>query len=198
LTCKPCQMTVAISFQDCRRIAKHKGLTLKRFLKEYTLPHELDSKVVENARMIRKVENEPCPFYDSNLPGCSIQSVKPQVCSAALYLTKMNLILCRENHNFSTFPNCPEDIDLRSRIKDFAIRLEENQEMKEMLKRLLDSSSSSQVDLFRHLLRLKGLEIYFGKDTALPLAQKLGLKRLPNDEELKSLAFLYAATLLKI
>jgi Fe-S-cluster containining protein len=201
------EQTVAISFQDCRRIAKHKGMSLKRFLKDYTLPHELKGEAVGNARMIRKAIGEPCPFYDANLPGCSIQSVKPQVCSAALYLSKMNLLLCEENHKFSTFSNCPADVELRARIADFISMLEEEQKQDPTAKETLDGlhanlladlfQSSPHADFFRFLLRLKGMEIYFGRDTALPLAQKMGLKRLPEDKELKQLAFLFAAMLLE-
>ena len=187
--------TVAVSFQDCRRIAKQRGMSLKRFLKEYTLPHSLQGEAVGNARMIRKAKNGPCPFYDSRLPGCSIQPVKPQVCAAALYLSKMNLLLCEENRIFSTFSNCPADVELRAGIKDFVIKLRDEPEAEKMLRELLQSSP--KMDLFRLLLRLKGLEIYFGKDTALPFALKLGLKRLPEDGELRTLAFLYAADLLE-
>ncbi len=190
------ELTVAVSFPDCRRIAKQRGMSLKRFLKEYTLPHSLKGEAVGNARMIRKAKNEPCPFYDSHLPGCSIQPVKPQVCAAALYLSKMNLLLCEENRIFSTFFNCPADVELRARIKDFVMRLRDDPEAEKMLREQFPSSSP-KMDLFRLLLRLKGLEIYFGKDVALPFALKLGLKRLPDDDELRPLAFLYAANLLE-
>lgn len=201
------EQTVAVSFQDCRRIAKHKGMSLKRFLKDYTRPHELKGEAVGNARMIRKATGEPCPFYDAGLPGCTIQSVKPQVCSAALYLSKMNLLLCEENRRFSTFSNCPADVELRARIADFLLGLKEEQKQdpasKETPGRLPANlladlfQPSLDADYFRLLLRLKGMEIYFGRDTALPLAQKMGLKRLPEDDELKPLAFLFAATLLE-
>lgn len=201
------ELTVAVSFQDCKRIAKHKGMSLKRFMKDYTLPHELKGEAVGNARMIRKETGKPCPFYDSTLPGCSIQSVKPQVCSAALYLSKMNLLLCEENRKFSTFSNCPADVELRERIANFSQMLKEEQKQKTTAKETLDGlpanllaelfQSSPHANLFRLLLRLKGMEKYFGRDTALPLAQKMGLKRLPEDEELKPLAFLFAAMLLE-
>jgi Fe-S-cluster containining protein len=201
------ELTVAVSFHDCKRIAKHKGMSLKRFMKDYTLPHELKGEAVGNARMIRKETGEPCPFYDSTLPGCSIQSVKPQVCSAALYLSKMNLLLCEENRKFSTFSNCPADVELRERMANFSRELKGEQTQEPTVKETLDGwpadlpaelfQSSPQADLFRLLLRLKGMEKYFGRDAALPLAQKMGLKRLPEDDELKPLAFLFAAMLLE-
>lgn len=188
------ELTVAVSFSDCRRIAKHQGMSQKKFLKDYTEPHSLKGEAVGNARMIRKAKDESCPFYDPNLPGCSIQSVKPQVCAAALYLSKMNLLLCEENRIFSTFSNCPADIELRAEIKDFVRRLRDDPDGEKMLRDIFQPSP--QVDLFHLLLRLKGMEIYFGRDTALPLAQKLGLKRLPGDEELEYPSFLYASILL--
>jgi len=51
------------------------------------------------------------------------------------------------------------------------------------------------VDLFLLLLRLKGLDIYFGGDRAERLARRLGLARLAEEDELKAGALLYALAL---
>ncbi len=53
-----------------------------------------------------------------------------------------------------------------------------------------------EAELFRLLLRLKGMEIYFGRERAALLARRLGLARMPEDEEIKPSAFLYAVNLL--
>jgi Fe-S-cluster containining protein len=188
--------TVALSVDDCRKIAKHLGLSLKRFNIKYTRPHSLKGEDVGNARMIRKEEGEHCPFYDPGFPGCSIHEVKPQVCSAALYLSKMNLLLCKENGRFSTFKNCPSDWDLRARIEEFGTKIRNDPETMSDLVRTFQSDLP-EIQLFFHLLRQKGMEIYFGKERAALLARKLGLKRLPSDEELKPTALLYAVTLME-
>ncbi|MHB8117529.1 MAG: YkgJ family cysteine cluster protein [Methanothrix sp.] len=186
---------IAVSIDDCRRIARHQGLSLKRFMKDCTRPHELKGDLVGSARMLGKKEGEPCPFFDSSLPGCRIYSVKPQVCTAALYLSKMNLLTCEEQQKIGTFPICSADGRLRARISDFALRLDEDAKLKSELVRLFQSARP-EVELFRHLLRLKGMEIYFGQERAAHLARRLGLARMPEDEELKSAAFLYAVSLL--
>ena len=162
---------------------------------DYTRPHELKGENVGNARMMKKVQGMPCPFFDSALPGCRIQSVKPQVCTAVFYLSKMNLLICEEQQKLSTFPKCPADIELRARIADFARLLEADSEAKEELKRLF-SYARPEAELFRLLLRLKGMEIYFGREKAALLARRLGLARMPEDEEIKPSAFLYAVNLL--
>jgi Fe-S-cluster containining protein len=186
---------IAVSIDDCRRIARHQGLSLKRFMKDYTRPHELKSDLVGSARMLGKKEGEPCPFFDSSLPGCRIYSVKPQVCTAALYLSKMNLLTCEEQQKIGTFPICSADGKLRARISDFALRLDEDAEVKSELERLF-ASTRAEVELFRLLLRLKGMEIYFGPERAALLARRLGLARMPEDEELNEAGFLYAVSLL--
>ncbi|HSD58541.1 MAG TPA: YkgJ family cysteine cluster protein [Methanotrichaceae archaeon] len=188
--------TVALSVEDCRKIAKHLGLSLKRFNIEYTRPHALKGEDVGNARMIRKAEKEHCPFYDASLPGCAVHSVKPQVCSAALYLSKMNLLLCKENGRFSTFKECPSDRELRARIKEFGAKIRNDPGAMSDLVRTFQSDLP-EIQLFRILLRQKGMEIYFGREKAARLARKLGLKRMPSDEELKPIALLYAVTLLE-
>jgi Fe-S-cluster containining protein len=189
------EVGIAVSVDDCRRIARHQGLNLKRFMKDYTRPHELKGDLVGSARMLGKKEGDPCPFFDSSLPGCRIYSVKPQVCTAALYLSKMNLLTCEEQQKMGTFPICSADGRLRARISDFALRLDEDLEAKSELVRLF-ASARPEVELFRLLLRLKGMEIYFGPERATLLARRLGLARMPEDEELKSAAFLYAVSLL--
>ncbi len=191
------EKTVAMSIDDCRKIAKHLGLSLKRFNIEYTRPHALKGENVGNARMIRKAEGEYCPFYDASLPGCGIHPVKPQVCSAAFYLSKMNLLLCKENGVFSTFKECPSDRELRASIKELGTKIEDDSEAKGKLVSTFQSELP-EIRLFRILLRLKGMEIYFGRDKAAHLARKMGLKRMPSIEELKPAAFLYAVLLLEI
>lgn len=190
------EMSVAVSIDDCRKIAKHLNMSLKRFNIEYTRPHTQLSPDVGSARLIRKAEGEHCPFYNPGLPGCGIHQAKPQVCSAALYLSKMNLLLCRENKRFSTFPQCPSDVALRAWIKDFQETIRGDPEAMNWLVRTFQSSLPD-IQLFHLLLRLKGMEIYFGREKAALLARKMGLKRMPNDEELKPAALLYAVTLME-
>jgi Fe-S-cluster containining protein len=185
---------IAVSIDDSRRIARHLGLSLKRFMMDYTRPHDLLGELVGSARLLGKKEGEPCPFFDSSLPGCRIYSVKPQVCTAALYLSKMNLLTCEEQQKIETFPICSADEKLRARIADFALRLDEDAEAKSELEGLF-ASNGPEVELFRLLLRLKGMEIYFGTEKAALLARWLGLKRTPEDEEMKEAGFLYAATI---
>ena len=141
--------------------------------------------------MLGKKEGEPCPFFDFSLPGCRIHSVKPQVCIAALYLSKMNLLTCEEQKKINDFPICSADAKLRARIADFASRLDEDAKAKSELERLFDCTRP-EVELFRLLLRLKGMEIYFGQERAALLARRLGLARVPGDEEMRGAAFLYA------
>lgn len=188
--------TVAVSIEDCKKIAKHLGLSLKRFNIEYTRPHALKGENVGNARMIRKADGEHCPFYDASLPGCAVHSVKPQVCNAAFYLSKMNLLLCKENGMFSTFKECPSDRELRVRIKELGTKIGNDSEARGELERI-SRSDLPEVQLVRLLLRLKGMEIYFGREKAAHLARELGLKRMPSDEELRPTALLYAVTLLE-
>lgn len=189
------EISIAVSIDDCRRIAKHLGMSQKKFLIEYTRPYTLDGKEVGSARLIRKGSGEHCPFYDPKLPGCGIHKVKPQVCSAAFYLSKMNLLLCKDNGRFSTFPQCPSDGVLRASVAEFSIRINSDPEAKGELERIF-RSDLPEIRLFHLLLRLKGMEIYFGREKAALLARRLGLKLIPGDEELRPVAFLYAVTLL--
>jgi Fe-S-cluster containining protein len=190
------EISIAVSIDDCRKIAKHLGMSQKRFLIEYTVPHRLQGQDIGSARLIRKEEGGHCPFYDSRLPGCSVHQVKPQVCSAAFYLSKMNLLLCRDNGKFSIFPSCPSDMDLRARIEEFGRNVRKDPDAMDDLVRTFQSDLP-EVRLFKTLLRLKGIEIYFGGEKAASLARKLGLKRTPDGEDLKPAAFLYAVTLLE-
>jgi len=187
---------IAVCIDDCRRITRHLGLSLKRFMMDYTRPHELKGEMVGSARMLGKKEGDSCPFFDSSLPGCRIYSVKPQVCTAALYLSKMNLLTCEDKHEIEKFPICSADEKLRARIADFSSRLNEYPEAKGELERLFDSTRP-EVKLFHLLLRLKGLEIYFGPEKAALLARRLGLARVPEDEVLRNMAFVYVVGLLR-
>lgn len=199
LRCGRCcrdEESIAVSIEDCRKIAKHLGMSQKKFLMRYTKPHNLKGPEVGSARLIRKAQGVHCPFYDSQLPGCSIHKVKPQVCMAALYLSKMNLMLCKDLGSFSVFPDCPADIALRAEIDEFWEKARNEPETIDELKSVF-LSSLPEVRIFSLLLRLKGMEIYFGPEVATPLARKLGLQRMPDDKELQPAAFLYAATLLE-
>ncbi len=189
------EVGIAVSIDDCRRIARHQRLSLKRFMMDYTRPHELKGEV-GSARMLGKNEGDPCPFFDTSLPGCRIYSVKPQVCTAALYLSKMNLLTCEDKHEICKFPICSADERLRARIADFSSRLDEDAKAKGELVRLFDSTRP-EVKLFRLLLRLKGMEIYFGQEKAALLAWRLGLAGVPVDGVLRKMAFVYVARLLR-
>lgn len=179
------ERTVAVSIEDARRIARHLGISLKRFMKEYTRPHELGDSV-GSARMMNKAPGEPCPFFDQALPGCRIHSVKPQVCTAAYYLSRMNLLLCEERKELSLFPDCPADRELRAAIDDLNRLMGEDAEAQRELDGIISDS-----DLLRLLLRLKGMEIYFGKEKSAPLARMLGLKGILQDREMKGAALWY-------
>jgi hypothetical protein len=144
--------------------------------------------------MLGKKEGEPCPFFDFDLPGCRIHSVKPQVCVAALYLSKMNMLICEEQKKINHFSICSADARLRARIADFALRLNEDDLAKRELERLF-ISARPELKLFLLLLRLKGMEIYFGQERAALMAKKLGLARVPGDEEMREAAWMYAAGL---
>jgi hypothetical protein len=186
---------IAVSIDDCRRIARHLGLSLKKFMRDYTRPHDLKGELVGSARMLGKKEGEPCPFFDFSLPGCRIHCVKPQVCIAALYLSKMNMLICEEQRKINDFPICSADKKLRARIADFRSRLDEDNQAKSELERLFDCAKP-EVELFRLLLRLKGMEIYFGQERAALLARRLGLARVPEDGVLRIAGFVYVARLL--
>jgi len=186
---------IAVCIEDCRRIARHLGVSLKRFMKDYTRPHELKGELVGSARMLKKAPFESCPFYDPALPGCRIHSAKPQVCIAALYLSKMNLLICEEMKKINDFPICPADGNLRARIAELASSIKDDPEAKKQLDQLFDESRH-EVELFLHLLRLKGMQIYFGVEMAAKLARKLGLEKVPEDEALREIGLLYAAKML--
>ena len=176
---------IAVSIEDCRRIARHLGLSQKRFMMEYTRRHSLNAAAVGSARLLCKEEGEPCPFYDPLLPGCRIHPAKPQVCRAAFYLSKMNLFLCREEKEIKAIPGCPADAILRERLAQFRRKIKDDPGGRERLEALF-SSPGPEVDLFLLLLRLKGLEIYFGGDRAEHLARRVGLPRLAQEDELRA------------
>jgi Fe-S-cluster containining protein len=131
------EKSIAVSIDDCRRIARHLGLSLKRFMTDYTRPRELKGDLVGSARMLSKNEDSPCPFFDSSLLGCRIYSVKPQVCTAAPYLFKMSLLTCEEQQKIGTFPICFADGILRAKISEFVLQLDEDTKTKSELVRSL-------------------------------------------------------------
>jgi len=188
------ERTIAVSIEDCGRIARHLGKSRKKFIAEFTKAHELSSNQVGNARMLKKAEGRPCPFYDPDLPGCSIHEAKPQVCSAALYLTKMNLLLCKENKRFSVFSNCPADIEMRKQLLAWKSGLEKDATGFQLFHQTDDSSTD--MDRYLILLRLKGMEIYYGKETAARLARRIGLPKTPGDDEMRPVARLFIWRLL--
>lgn len=186
------EKTIAVSIDDCRRIARHLGLSQKRFMRDYTRPHELQAEIVGSARMLKKNAADACPFYSADLPGCLIHQVKPQVCTAAYYLSKMNLLLCEERREVAAIPGCPADAKLRAKIEEFARLLEADPQVRMDLDRLFPSNRP-EIESFRLFLRLKGMEIYFGKDVGRILARKLGLLRMPEDDEMRAAAWIYVA-----
>jgi Fe-S-cluster containining protein len=186
---------IAVSIEDCRRIARHLNVSLKRFMKDYTRPHELKGEIVGPARMLGKREGDPCPFYDFSLLGCRIHSAKPQVCKAALYLSKMNLLICEEQKKINSFPICSADGKLRSRIAQLASSVKDDPDAKKQLDQLFDGARE-EAKLYLLLLRLKGMEIYFGEKRASQLARWLGLEKVPEDDALSEIGLLYAARLL--
>ncbi|MDD4652667.1 MAG: YkgJ family cysteine cluster protein [Methanothrix sp.] len=192
------EKVIAVSIDDCRRIARYLGVSLKRFMKDYTRPHELKGKLVGSARMLKKNAGEACPFYDPALPGCRIHSAKPQVCIAALYLSKMNLLICEEQKKVNSFPICSADEKMRARITELSSRIKEDAGAKKQLDQLFDDArdEAELEELFLLLLRLKGMQIYFGEEKAAKLARKLGLERVPGDDALKETGLIYAARLL--
>lgn len=193
--CCRVEKVIAVSIEDCRRIARHLGISLKRFMKDYTMPHELKGEIVGSARMLKKDAGEACPFYDPAMPGCRIHSAKPQVCTAALYLSKMNLLICEEQKKVNDFPICSADGKMRAMIAERAASIKDDLEAKKQLDQLFDESRH-EVELFLHLLRLKGMQIYFGVEMAAKLARKLGLEKVPEDEALREIGLLYAAKML--
>lgn len=189
------EKVIAVSIDDCRRIVRHLGVSLKRFMKDYTRPHEQRGDLVGSARMLKKTPGEPCPFYDPALPGCRIHSAKPQVCIAAHYLSKMNLIICEEQKKVNDFPICSADGKLRARIAELSSRIREDASTEKRLDRLFDGTRY-EAELFLLLLRLKGMQIYFGEEKAAKLSWKLGLERVPEDDALREISPLYAARML--
>jgi Fe-S-cluster containining protein len=187
--------TIAVSIEDSRRIARHLGLSQKRFMRDYTRPHELKADLVGSARMLKKRVDVSCLFYDPDLPGCQIHSVKPQVCRAAYYLSKMNLMLCEEQKRIGEIPGCPADAKLRARLAEFRELLDEDPRAQDKLEALF-SSGGEEVEVFLLFLRLKGMEIYFGQEKAEMLARRLGLVRIPGDDEMKGAARLYVVSLM--
>jgi Fe-S-cluster containining protein len=186
------EKTIAVTIEDCRRIARHLGLSQKKFMMDYTRPHELKEEMVGSARALRKEEGYACPFYDQDLPGCRIHPVKPQVCRAAFYLSKTNLLLCEEQKEIRAIPGCPADAKLRERIAEFVLRLDGDPGEQEELKAAF-SFRQPEAKASRMLLRLKGMEIYFGRERSEKLARRLGLARVPEDGEMRRAAWLYAA-----
>jgi hypothetical protein len=58
------------------------------------------------------------------------------------------------------------------------------------------SSSGPEAEILQILLRLKGMEIYFGRERAETLARRLGLSRVPGDEEMREAGWVWATGVL--
>ena len=104
-------------------------------------------------------------------------------------------MICKEKGEFSTFPQCPSDKELRAGLERSGARFREEPG---------NGRAEGDLQVIPHrgqalftLLRLKGMEIYFGRERASILAKRLGLRRLPGDEEIRPGAFLYAVALIE-
>ena len=107
----------------------------------------------------------------------------------------MNLMLCEEHKEVSAIPNCPADVRLRARLAEFGQLLDGDPRAREKLEKLF-SSGGPEVEIFRLFLRLKGIEIYFGRERAEALARKMGLARVPGDEEMRGAGWVYIAKII--
>jgi len=190
------EMEVALSDQDARRIAEFLGISRKSFLHRFSRPHTIAGPLVGSARLIRKEEGEACPFFDQELFGCRVHQVKPQVCRAAFYLSKMNLLTCKRESQFNRFSGCQADAQMHDRLAEVAGILGNDADLWADLSTISPPGISGQ-GLFQLLLRLKGMEIYFGADRVKPLVRRLRIARMPDDDELRPLARLYAASLIR-
>jgi hypothetical protein len=107
----------------------------------------------------------------------------------------MNLIICEEQKKVNDFPICSADGKLRARIAELSSRIREDASTEKRLDRLFDGTRY-EAELFLLLLRLKGMQIYFGEEKAAKLSWKLGLERVPEDDALREISPLYAARML--
>jgi len=153
--------------------------------------HEPKDELVGSARMLKKAPDESCPFYNPALPGCRIHSAKPQVCMAALYLSKMNLLICEEQKKVKSFPLCHADGKLKAKIGELASSIKDDPKAKMQLDQLFNHPRC-EAKQFLLFLRLKGMEVYFGEEKAMQIARKLGLEKVPEDDALRETGLIYA------
>jgi uncharacterized protein len=91
--------TTQLSERDIERLARHLGLTVTDFLREYT------SESVEEGRILKRTDNG-CIFLDGNL--CSVYDVRPQTCELFPHLVKGNgSLLSRMWHMPDRAVYCP-------------------------------------------------------------------------------------------
>jgi hypothetical protein len=108
----------------------------------------------------------------------------------------MNLLLCKEDKCFSVFPNCSADIAMRKQLSAWKSCLEKDATDFQFPNHTVGSSTDDNMYLV--LLRLKGMEIYFGKDMAARLARKAGLPKTPGDDEIRPISRFFLLRLLMV
>jgi hypothetical protein len=144
--------------------------------------------------MLKKGRTSSAHFMIPTFPDVAYLRSSRKYSSAAFYLSKMNLLLCKENKCFSVFPNCPADIAMRKQLSAWKSCLKKDATDFQFSKHPVGSSTDD--DMYLNLLRLKGMEIYFGKDMAVRLARKAGLSKTPSDDEIRPIACLFLLRLL--
>jgi Fe-S-cluster containining protein len=82
-TCANCcrVATTQVNDRDCERLARHLGIKLKEFQRDYT------TETDEEGRILKRGENG-CVFLDGNL--CSVYEARPQTCEFFPHLVKGN------------------------------------------------------------------------------------------------------------
>ena len=73
--------TTQVSDRDCERLARHLGLKLNDFLREYTLESQDEGRILKRTA-------DGCVFLEGNL--CSVYEARPQTCELFPHLVKGN------------------------------------------------------------------------------------------------------------
>jgi Fe-S-cluster containining protein len=73
--------TTQVSERDSELLARHLGMKLEQFLREYTV------ETAEEGRILRRTENG-CIFLEANL--CSVYEARPRTCALFPHLVKGN------------------------------------------------------------------------------------------------------------